>query len=84
MLFFLSKVFPRHCPRSPRPWPLGSGCRRSRHRFHDKFALAVDLINARRVNFAPLLTEIFPVEDAVKAFEAAGDRSKSMKAQLTF
>jgi L-idonate 5-dehydrogenase len=53
-------------------------------RFHDEFALAVDLINARRVNFAPLLTEIFPVEDAVKAFEAAGDRSKSMKVQLTF
>lgn len=53
-------------------------------RFHGEFALAVDLINAGRVDFAPLLTEIFPVDDVVNAFEAAGDRSKSMKVQLAF
>lgn len=53
-------------------------------RFHEEFGLAVDLINAGRVDLAPLLTGIFPLEDAVAAFEAAGDRSRSMKVQLAF
>lgn len=53
-------------------------------RFHEEFAIAVDLINSRRVDLKPLLTGIYPLADAVKAFEAAGDRSKSMKIQLAF
>lgn len=53
-------------------------------RFHEEFGLAVDLINRGRVDLKPLLTGTFPLEDAVKAFEAAGDRSKSMKVQLAF
>ncbi|CDN57178.1 IdnD L-idonate 5-dehydrogenase (plasmid) [Neorhizobium galegae bv. officinalis bv. officinalis str. HAMBI 1141] len=53
-------------------------------RFHEEFGLAVDLIGKRRVDLKPLLTGTYPLEDAVKAFEAAGDRTKSMKVQLTF
>ncbi|OHV80503.1 L-idonate 5-dehydrogenase [Rhizobium sp. LCM 4573] len=53
-------------------------------RFHEEFGLAVALINKRRVNLKPLLTGTFPLEDAITAFEAAGDRSKSMKVQLAF
>ena len=53
-------------------------------RFHDEFGLAVDLINARRVDLRPLLSGVFSLDDAVAAFEAAGDRSRSMKIQLSF
>jgi L-idonate 5-dehydrogenase len=53
-------------------------------RFHEEFGLAVDLINQRRVDLKPLLTGTYPLEDAVSAFEAAGDRTKSMKVQLAF
>ncbi|MGF9566069.1 L-idonate 5-dehydrogenase [Neorhizobium sp. BT27B] len=53
-------------------------------RFHEEFGQAVDLINQKRVDFSPLLSEIYPVADAVKAFEAAGDRGRSMKVQLSF
>ena len=53
-------------------------------RFHEEFALAVDLINTRRVDLKPLLTEVVPIEDAVRAFELALDRSKAMKVQIAF
>ena len=53
-------------------------------RFHEEFGLAVDLINNRRVDLKPLLTAVYPVADAVAAFEAANDRSKSMKVQIAF
>ena len=53
-------------------------------RFHEEFGLAVDLINQRRVDLKPLLTGTYSIEDAVSAFEAAGDRTKSMKVQLAF
>jgi L-idonate 5-dehydrogenase len=57
---------------------------RGTFRFHSEFALAVDMINRRRVDLQPLLTGTYPIEDAVSAFEAAGDRSRSMKVQLAF
>lgn len=53
-------------------------------RFHEEFGLAVDFINKGRVDLKPLLSEIFKLEDAVKAFETAGDRTRSMKVQLQF
>ncbi|MEZ2128645.1 MULTISPECIES: L-idonate 5-dehydrogenase [unclassified Sinorhizobium] len=53
-------------------------------RFHEEFDLAVDLINHRRVDLRPLLTDTFPLEDVLKAFETAADRTKSMKVQLSF
>ncbi len=57
---------------------------RGTFRFHEEFGLAVDLINARRVDLEPLLTGIYPMDDAVAAFEIAGDRSRSMKVQIAF
>ncbi|MDP9836301.1 L-idonate 5-dehydrogenase [Neorhizobium huautlense] len=53
-------------------------------RFHEEFGLAVDLIGKRRVDLKPLMTGTFPLEDAIHAFETAGDRSRSMKVQLSF
>nr|WP_250808836.1 L-idonate 5-dehydrogenase [Neorhizobium tomejilense] len=53
-------------------------------RFHEEFGLALDLIGKRRVDLKPLLTGSFPIEEAINAFEAAGDRTRSMKVQLTF
>ncbi len=53
-------------------------------RFHEEFALAVDLINRGLVHLKPLLTDVLPIEDAVAAFETAGDRTRSMKVQLAF
>lgn len=57
---------------------------RGSFRFHDEFTLAVDLINRRRVDVKPLLSDIYPLEEAVAAFEIAGDRNKSMKVQIAF
>ena len=57
---------------------------RGTFRFHEEFALAVDLINRRRVDVKPLLTGVFDLDDAVAAFETAGDRSRSMKVQIAF
>lgn len=53
-------------------------------RFHEEFGLAVDLISQGRIDLKPLLSATFPIEDAVEAFELAGDRSKAMKVQLEF
>jgi L-idonate 5-dehydrogenase len=36
------------------------------------------------VDLKPLLTGIYGIDDAIAAFEAAGDRSRSMKVQLSF
>jgi len=57
---------------------------RGSFRFVDEFALAVDMINRRRVNLEPLLSATFGIDDAVAAFELASDRSRSMKVQLAF
>ena len=40
---------------------------RGTFRFHEEFALAVDLINARRVDLKPLMSGTFPIADAVAA-----------------
>ncbi len=57
---------------------------RGSFRFHEEFALAVDLINKRRVDLKPLLTEVFPLTQAKQAFDLAGDRSRAMKVQIAF
>ena len=57
---------------------------RGSFRFHAEFGLAVDFINRRRVDLSPLISGGYPVEDAVAAFEAATDRSRSMKVHLPF
>jgi L-idonate 5-dehydrogenase len=53
-------------------------------RFHEEFALAANLIGERRIDLRPLLTRTYPADDAVAAFEAAGDRRRAMKVHLAF
>ena len=53
-------------------------------RFHEEFAWAVELIGAGRIPLAPLLTGVFPFDNAVAAFEAAADRKTQMKVLLDF
>jgi L-idonate 5-dehydrogenase len=55
---------------------------RGTFRFHEEFAWAVDLLAARALDVMPLLTEILPLDEAVRAFDLAGDRSRAMKVQL--
>ncbi|MGZ2743687.1 L-idonate 5-dehydrogenase [Burkholderia stagnalis] len=53
-------------------------------RFHAEFALAVALINAGRVDLRPAVTGMFPMRDASRAFELAGDRRRAMKVLIDF
>jgi L-idonate 5-dehydrogenase len=53
-------------------------------RFDSEFALAVRLIGERRIDVRPIISHTFPVEQAVEAFEQAGDRSAACKVQLSF
>jgi L-idonate 5-dehydrogenase len=57
---------------------------RGTFRFHEEFGLAVDLLNRKRIDVAPLLTGVYPLAEAVAAFEMAGDRSRAMKVQIAF
>ena len=57
---------------------------RGSFRFHSEFAEAARLIADGRVDLSPLITETFDLAHAVAAFEAAGDRRRSMKVQLAF
>jgi L-idonate 5-dehydrogenase len=54
------------------------------HRFHEEFGQAVALISSRRFDVGPVITASYPLADAVAAFEAAGDRARSVKVQLSF
>jgi L-idonate 5-dehydrogenase len=47
-----------------------------------EFDWAVDYISSRRVNVKPLLSGQFPLEEAVKAFELAKDKTRSTKVQV--
>lgn len=57
---------------------------RGTFRFHEEFALAVELMGKRLIDVKPLVTATLPFERATEAFELAADRSKSMKVQLAF
>jgi L-idonate 5-dehydrogenase len=47
-----------------------------------EFDWAVDYLSSRRVDVRPLLSGQFPLEDAVKAFELAKDKTRSTKVQV--
>jgi L-idonate 5-dehydrogenase len=47
-----------------------------------EFDWAVDYLSARRVDVRPLLSGQFPLQDAVKAFELAKDKTRSTKVQV--
>ncbi|MBT8415784.1 MAG: L-idonate 5-dehydrogenase [Boseongicola sp.] len=53
-------------------------------RFHEEFKTAVQLMQKRLIDVAPLITQTFQLADAVKAFDTAGDRSQAVKAQIDF
>lgn len=57
---------------------------RGAFRFHEEFAIAVELMNKRLVDVKPLISATYPFEQSVEAFNIAGDRSRMMKVQLSF
>ncbi|TQS73352.1 L-idonate 5-dehydrogenase [Rhodobacteraceae bacterium] len=54
------------------------------HRFDAEFGQAVDLINARALTLAPIVTHSLPIEQANAAMDLALDRGLAVKVQLTF
>ena len=57
---------------------------RGAFRFHEEFAVAVELINKGLVDLKPLVSATLPFRDAGRAFALAADRSQSMKVILSF
>lgn len=54
------------------------------HRFHPEFGDAVRMIDKGEINVAPMITQVFPFEQALDAFATTTDRNKSIKVQLSF
>ena len=57
---------------------------RGTFRFHEEFALAVEMIAKRLVDVQPLISQTLPFAEARAAFDLASDRARSMKVQLAF
>ncbi|MCB1333487.1 MAG: L-idonate 5-dehydrogenase [Roseivivax sp.] len=57
---------------------------RGSFRFHAEFATAVRLMQSGRIDVVPLITQTLPLDEAVRAFELASDRSQAVKAQIAF
>ena len=57
---------------------------RGTFRFHEEFAVGVDLLNKRLIDIKPLISASLPYRDATKAFKLASDRSQAMKVLLSF
>lgn len=57
---------------------------RGSFRFHEEFAVAVQLMQSGQIDVKPLISHTFGIEDAVEAFEVATDRGQSMKTQIQF
>ena len=57
---------------------------RGSFRFHEEFHTGVSLMRKGLIDVKPLITQTFPLDDALTAFEVAGDRSRAMKAQIDF
>lgn len=57
---------------------------RGTFRFEPEFALAVELMSRGLIDVAPLISATLPVGDAVRAFDLASDKSRSVKVQLAF
>ncbi len=53
-------------------------------RFHAEFATAVSLMRKGLIDVKPLITHSLPMEQAVKGFELANDRTSAIKVQLQF
>ncbi|QEI09265.1 L-idonate 5-dehydrogenase [Pigmentiphaga aceris] len=57
---------------------------RGAFRFHEEFAVAVELLNKGLVDVKPLISATLSYRDSTQAFELAGDRSKALKVVLDF
>ena len=57
---------------------------RGAFRFHEEFAVAVELLNKGLVDVKPLVSATLPYRDAGRAFALAADRSQAMKVLLDF
>ncbi len=57
---------------------------RGAFRFHEEFAVAVELLNKGLIDVRQLISDVFPYRESVQAFRTASDRSKSMKVLMTF
>jgi L-idonate 5-dehydrogenase len=57
---------------------------RGAFRFHEEFAVAVELLNKGLVDVKPLISTTLPYRDAARAFALAADRSQAMKVLLSF
>jgi L-idonate 5-dehydrogenase len=57
---------------------------RGAFRFHEEFAIAVELLNKGLVDVKPLISATIPYRDASRAFQLAADRSQAMKVVLGF
>jgi L-idonate 5-dehydrogenase len=53
-------------------------------RFHAEFYTGVSLMQKGLIDVKPYITHAFPLAQAVTAFETAGDRTRAMKAQISF
>lgn len=53
-------------------------------RFHDEFHTGVSLMQKGLIDVKPLITHTVSIDDAVKGFELASDRSQAMKTQIAF
>lgn len=57
---------------------------RGSFRFHEEFALGVELMRKALIDVKPLITHSVPLASAEEAFKLASDRSQAMKAQIVF
>jgi L-idonate 5-dehydrogenase len=55
---------------------------RGSQRFHEEFARAVELIGSRAIDVRPILSHTFPIDEALQAFQQAGDRTAACKVQI--
>jgi L-idonate 5-dehydrogenase len=57
---------------------------RGSFRFHEEFAVAVEMMRKRLIDVRPLITRTMRMGDALDAFALAADRKQAMKVQLDF
>lgn len=57
---------------------------RGSFRFHEEFAIAVQLMRAGLIDVKPLITHTFALDDAATAFATAANRDVAMKTQIAF
>lgn len=57
---------------------------RGSFRFHQEFFTGIALMKKGLITVKPLITETVPLDEAVRGFELAADRSKAMKVQIAF